>query len=289
LRPDSKAAAGRRTPRPSGASGFETETTALCGARWRVRSLEYYRDLLWALLAKEFKVRYKSTALGYVWSVLHPLLFTLVFFFLFKVVFKIQVANYTLFLMSGVFPWQAFQNSVCSSSTALLANSSLIKRVRFPREFMVLTGVLNDLSHLVLSFPIIAAMMAWYGVVPRWDCLWALPALLIVQLVFTLGVSLVVATCNLFLRDLERLIGILTMLWFYVTPVLFQQDWVPPQYQWSNYANPMAAITIGWRHVFMGTPVEPGYMAAAAAWAAVAFVCGIVLFRRLNWKFAELV
>jgi len=250
---------------------------------------EYYRDLVWALLIKEFKVRYRNTALGYAWSVLHPLLFTLVYIFLFKIVLKIQIANYTLFLMAGVFPWQAFQNSVCAGSTAFLASSNLIKRVRFPREFMVLTVVLNDLSHFVLSIPIICAMMVWYKITPHWDGLLTLPALLMIQLFFTLGLALLAATCNLFLRDLERLIGIITMLWFYLTPVLFKEDWIPERLQWTNYANPMAAMVITWRHIFMGTPVEPIYITAAAFWAAVGFGTGYLLFRRLNWRFAELV
>jgi lipopolysaccharide transport system permease protein len=86
----------------------------------RQRTREYYRDLIWALLVKEFKVRYKSTVLGYAWSVLHPLLFTLVYLFLFKIVLKVQIENYTLFLMAGVFPWQAFQNSVGTGSTVFI-------------------------------------------------------------------------------------------------------------------------------------------------------------------------
>jgi lipopolysaccharide transport system permease protein len=144
---------------------------------------------------------------------------------------------------------------------------------------MALTGVLNDLSHFVLSVPIICVMMAWYGITPMWDCIWAFPVLLFIQLFFTLGLTL----------NLERLIGILTMLWFYVTPVLFKEDWVPERLQWTNYANPMASIVITWRHIFMGTPIELSHIAVAGIWAAVAFGTGYLLFRRLNWRFAELV
>ena len=153
----------------------------------------------------------------------------------------------------------------------------------------MLTSVLNDLSHFVLSIPIIAAMMAWYRVVPRWDCLWIFPLLLVAQLSFTFGLSLLSATCNIFLRDLERLIGILTMLWFYLTPILFVESWVPQRYQWTNYANPMAAMVISWRHIFMGLPPEPMALAAAVLWGAAVSAIAYFLFQRLNWRFAELV
>jgi lipopolysaccharide transport system permease protein len=250
---------------------------------------EYARDLLVALLAKELKARYKNTALGYTWSVLHPLMFTMVYLFLFKVVMKVQVENYTLFLVAGVFPWQAFQNSVCASNGSFIGNASLIKRVRFPRGYLVLTGVLNDLLHFVLSLPVILIFMLAYGVYPTFHWLWALPTLLLIQLLLTLGLSFLVATCNLFLRDLERLTSIFMMLWFYVTPVLYREDAVPPRFQWTNYFNPMAGLTISWRHVFLGTPPDVLHIAIAAAWAGTLFLVGYTVYRRLNWRFAEIV
>jgi len=255
----------------------------------RKRTLEYYRDLVLSLLSAELKVRYRNTVLGYAWSVLHPLMFTLVFLFAFKVIVKVPIENYTLFLVAGMFPWQAIQNSVCTSTGAFLGNSSLIKRVYFPRHLLVVVGVLNDLTHYVLSMPIILLVMALYGIAPTYDFLWVLPLLLITQFFITLGLSLVVATCNLFFRDIERLVGIFMMLWFYVTPILFKEDWVPSYLQWMNYANPMAALEISWRHLFMGLPVDPYGLMAAAAWAPLMLLAGYGLYRRLNWRFAELV
>lgn len=259
------------------------------GRRATARLLEYYRDLIMLLLAAEIKVRYRSTALGYVWSVLHPLMFTLVFLFAFKVVLKIQIENYTLFLIAGLFPWQAIQNSVCSGSNVFLGNTSLIKRVCFRRHLLVVVSVLNDLVHYCFSLPIIAIMMAVYGVAPTWQMLWALPLLMLTQFFITLGLSLFVATCNLFMRDLERLVIICMMLWFYVTPILYKEAWIPEQWRWVNYANPLAALIINWRRLFLGMPVEPYGLAVSAAWAIALFAVGYGTYRKLNWRFGELV
>ena len=253
----------------------------------RVRFLEYYRDLIAILLQKEFTIRYKNTFLGYVWSVLNPILFALVYLFLFKVILKIQIYRYPLFLVSGVFFWQAFSNSVSLSSNALVGNSSLIKKLNFPHECLVLAGVLNELTHFILSIPVIFFMMLHYGVFPTPEWFWGVPLLLVTQLFLTYGIALIVANCNLFLRDCERLVSILVILWFYVTPILYSEDMVPAAMRWIVYANPASGLVINWRHLFMGTPPVFSFFVSSAAWAVLIFGLGHRLYCSLRWKFAE--
>jgi len=249
--------------------------------------LEYYRDLVVILLQKEFTVRYKNTVLGYVWSVLNPLLFAMVYWFVFKVVLKIPIMHYTLFLVSGIFFWQAFSNSLCSSSTAFIANAGLIKKLWFPRECLVLAGVLNDLMHFVLSIPIILLMMFHYHVALSMSWVWALPLLLVTQLLITYGFALMIATGNIFLRDLARLIPIIVMIWLYLTPIFYQESMIPKQFQWINFVNPMTGIAINWRHLFMGMPINPLLFLDSTLWAFVVFMLGYWIYRSFNWKFAE--
>ncbi len=252
---------------------------------------EYYRDLVLVLLAKELKVRYKNTFLGYAWSVLHPLAFALVFFVLFKIVIRIEVKNYTLFLICGLFPWQWFQNSVNASAFFFLGNSSLVKKVKFPRELLVVTGVMNDLLHFMLSIPVIVIFMIFYGKTPSVSWLWEIPPLVIVQFLITYGTSLLVATFNLFFRDLERLTMILTTLWFYVTPVLFPVDMIPEGLKWMVYVNPMGTLIVAWRAVFLGEalPVPLGGVVILVVLAALIYFLGHKAYKSLEWRFAELV
>jgi lipopolysaccharide transport system permease protein len=257
--------------------------------RARPNPLRYYRDLVWVLLAKELRVRYKNTLLGYAWSVLNPLAFAAVFFVLFKVFVRIQMEDYALFLICGLFPWQWFQNSVSAANGHFLGNSSLIKKVSFPREFLVLSGVLNDLFHFAASLPVIVVFLLVYGRHPTWAWLYAVPALLVVQFAFSYGLALLVATCNLFFRDLERLTGIALLLWMYLTPVLFPAEMIPEHLKWCVWANPMAALIISWREVLMGGGLPPGLWAVAAGYAVLALAAGQLVYRALERRFAEIV
>lgn len=252
-------------------------------------SLQQRLDVVLVLLGKELKVRYKNTILGYAWSVAYPLAFALVFYFAFKVVARIPIENYALFVVMGLFPWQWLQNSVTGANGFFLANAPLVKKVRFPRSLLVLTGVLNDLVHFLASFPVLIGLMLWSGMRPGADWLWQVPLLLVIQFGVTYGLSLAVATANLFLRDLERLVGLGTLLWLYLTPVLFPWDMVPASIRWTLWLNPMGLVVTAWRACFTGAPLRADVVAAAALWSLALALFGQLVYRRFEGRFAEVV
>lgn len=249
----------------------------------------YARDLLGVLVAKELKLRYKHTVLGYAWSVLHPLAFALVFFVVIRRVMRVPVENYGIFLICGLFPWQWFQNSVAAANNFFLGNGTLIKKIRFPRSFLVLAGVLNDGIHFAASVPVIVLFLLYFDKTPSPAWLYQVPLLAAIQFAFTYGLALLVATANLFFRDLERLTVIFTMLWFYVTPVLFPASMIPPRLAWILYANPMGAVVECWRRVFLDGALPAGLCATAAGFALAAVGLGHAVYRRYEWRFAEVV
>ena len=265
--------------------------------------LAYYRDLVLVLLSKDFKVRYKSTALGYAWSVLNPLLFAGVFYLVFGVIlgvdFRSQLTGvkvdrpqvlYPLFLVVGLFPWQWFQNSVTAANQFFLGNSTLIKKVRFPREFLALSGVLCDGMHFVLSVPVIGIFMLWAGASMSAHWLWQIPLLIVLHFALTQGVALIVATTNLFFRDLERLTTVALMLWFYLTPVIYPTQFLSERgLGWLLCVNPMAPLIVSWQKVFLEGVLPMDLLAASAGYAAAAWLVGHMLYRRFEWRFAEIV
>ncbi len=249
----------------------------------------YYRDLIRVLVSKELKLRYKSTILGYAWSVLHPLAFALVYFFVFKIVMRIQMENYALFIITGLFPWQWFNNSVNASNLFFLGNSSLIKKVKFPRSFLVLTGVLNDLIHFVATIPVIVIFMLIYRKYPSAQWFYQLPLLVLVQFGFTYSVSLFLATCNLFFRDLERITNIFTMLWFFLTPIIFPIEMIPERFRWFLIFNPMASLIDCWRKVLLEGTLPWDHLTAILCFTVLAFIVGSHVYKKLEWRFAEIV
>jgi lipopolysaccharide transport system permease protein len=251
------------------------------------RSFRYYRDLIVALTHKELKVRYKRSFLGYVWSIANPLVLAIVFFIAFKVVMKIQIPNYTLFLISGLFPWQWFSNSVNSSAMVFVGNASLIKKVHFRMEALVIATVLNDMLHFLLSIPVIVVFLFFYGMRPHLSWLLGIPILLITQFAITYGFSIAISAVNLFFRDMERIISILTTLLFYVTPIIYSEEMIPEKFRAFILLNPLSVIMMGWRNLFMKGTLDLWAVATAFIYSAVILVLGYLVFRRLRWRFAE--
>jgi lipopolysaccharide transport system permease protein len=244
-------------------------------------------DLILVLTQKDLKVRYRSSVLGYLWSVANPLAFAFIFYIAFKVVMKIPMENYALFLISGLFPWQWFSNSVNVSNMVFLGNAPIIKKVLFPRSIVVFTAVLQDMIHFVLSVPVILLFLFIDGRSPTISWCFGIPLFLMVQFLLTCGLCLAVSSVNLFFRDLERLMGILMNLLFYFTPILYPESMVPEEYRLLVNANPLAPMMIGWRQLLMDGRLDWLALGASALLASLVFACGYWVYARLSWRFAE--
>src|SRR3990167_969402 len=251
------------------------------------RSSLYYRDLIVELLKKEIKVRYKNNILGYAWSILNPLAQAMVFFVAFQFILKVKIENYVLFLILGLFPWQWFLNSVISSSVSMLANANLIKKTVFPREYIVYAGVLNDMVHFVLSLPVLILFLIVYHQQIYFPHFILFPVLVLVQLFIILGLSLLVASVNVFFRDLERLVAILLNMLFYATPIVYALEMIPAKLQFIIYLNPLALLIVNYRDIFLYGDAHWKYFFLSAAYALGIFLFGYITFNRLKSRFAE--
>jgi lipopolysaccharide transport system permease protein len=196
--------------------------------------VNYYKDLLTELTKKEIKVRYKNSYLGYLWSLANPLFLALIFYFVFKIVTKVQMKDYTLFLISGLFVWQWISNAIIASANLYIANASLIKKVNFPRNFLVIALVLSEGFNFLMSIPVILIFMFYYHKFPT-SYWFLIPILLIITGIFIYSISLLIATINLFFRDMERLIGLLMTFLFYLTPIIYPLSMVPIKYHTLLY------------------------------------------------------
>ncbi|MFH0824229.1 MAG: ABC transporter permease [Pseudomonadota bacterium] len=249
--------------------------------------MSYLWDLTLVLARKEMKIRYKSSVLGYLWSVLNPLLCAMVFYIAFRVVMRVQMENYHVFLICGLFPWQWFSNSLNAAPMMFLGNASIVKKTNFPKAVIVLAIVVQDMIHFLLSLPVIVVFLLSIGKFPDPSWIYGVPALMTVQLVFTFGASLFVASVNLFFRDLERLTNTAIMLLFYFTPILFPADMVPAHYRSLLLLNPLAALFTGWRTLLLEGTFKVDQFLAAGLCAALVLVMGYAAYWKLRWRFAE--
>jgi len=251
------------------------------------KKMRNFIDLVVALTHKELKVRYKRSVLGYFWSVANPLALALVFYVAFKIVMRIQIPDYTLFLISGLFPWQWFSTSVNSSALVFIGNASLIKRVDFRREVLVVASILDDMLHFLFSIPVIVIFLYIYGKHPHLSWILGLPVYVVIQFIITFGFSLMISSINLFFRDLERLVFILTTLLFYITPVIYPEEMIPTQYRRFFLLNPLSDLIVGWRRLFMEGVFDYHRALTALFYSIVVLALGYLVFRKLRWKFAE--
>lgn len=251
--------------------------------------LYHYWDLIVVITKKEIKIRYANNVLGYVWSIANPLAFALVFYVAFKIVMRLEMENYVLFLITGLFPWQWFSNSVNLSPTTFLQNASIIKKISFPRDVVVLAVVLDDMVHFLLALPVVILFLFIYGMTPSWTWAYGVPILTILQLAVTLGVSLMVATVNLFFRDMLKLTNIFIMMLFYITPVLYPENLVPERYHFLVSLNPLAPLMINWRNLLMKGTLNGEYLVLSLISAVLALIAGYWIFNKLSWRFAEVV
>lgn len=251
------------------------------------RRFQHYIDLVAVLTQKEIKVRYKSSILGYLWAIANPLAFAIVYFIAFKVVMRIQMEDYALFLIAGLFPWQWFSNSVNASPTVFSGNASIIKRVKFPRSIIPLTAVLQDMFHFILSIPVIVLFLFLYHRSPSLSWLYGIPLLLCIQFLMTYGISLMVSSINLFFRDLERLTGIFVTLLFFFTPIIYPETMIPEKYKPLMNLNPLTPLMVSWRNLFLNGTIEPGTLMISLIYSIFSFMIGYLIYRKLSWKFAE--
>jgi lipopolysaccharide transport system permease protein len=226
--------------------------------------------------------------LGYIWSIVHPLAFAFVFFMAFKIVMRIQMEGYAVFLIAGLFPWQWLSNSVNASPMVFLGNASLIKKAYFPRNILPLATVLQDMIHFLLSIPVIVLFLFIYHKSPSFSWFYGIPLLLVIQLLMTYGLSLIISSINLFVRDLERLTSIFVTLLFYLTPIIYPDTMIPERYKTlALFANPLSSLMVSWRNLFLNGSLELSLVIASFIYGLFILMIGYLIYAKLSWKFAE--
>jgi lipopolysaccharide transport system permease protein len=246
-------------------------------------------ELLYLLVLKDLKVRYKSSVLGYLWALANPFAFALVYWVAFKYIMRVQMENYSLYLITGIFPWLWLSSGVTHATRSYQVNASLVKKVRIQRAILPLSNVVQEMVHFLFALPVIIAFLVFAGsfdLRPSW--LWQLPLLLVLQLAFVYPIALVFALSNVYVHDIEHLAGLAFAMLFFLTPMVYPISMVPEGLRRWFELNPLYALMDSWRGVFLTGTLDGGKvgyaLACAALFALVAWLC----YRRFGPRIGEL-
>ena len=255
------------------------------------KSLWQYRELLYFLVWRDVKVRYKQTAIGVGWAALQPLVSMAIFTAIFGTFAKIPSDGlpYPLFAFCGILPWNYFSGALQRCITSVVGDAQLVQKVYFPRLILPIAGSLSGIIDFAISFVLLLGMMIWYGISLTGLALVA-PALLVLALLTSLAVGLWFAALNVRYRDVGHAIPFLIQIWMFASPVVYPVSMIPEKYRLLYGLNPMVGVIEGFRWALLGNASPDfGVMAVSAVVMLAALAGGLVFFKRLERTFADVV
>lgn len=250
-----------------------------------------YRDLLWLWTAREIKVRYKQSILGVAWAILQPLALTAMFTVIFSRLVEVDTGGvpYPIFAYAALVPWTFFTTSLSFGIPSLVNNLNLVTKVYFPREILPLASIGAAFLDFLVASVILGGMLILYQTGPGPEALWVIP-LLLIQIVLSVGVTLIGSAAIVFFRDVRFVVPLLTQVWMYATPIIYPVDLVPPRLRPYYFLNPMASIIDGYRRALvMGEPPRLSGLWLGAAVSLSLLLLGYAVFKRAEPAFADLI
>lgn len=250
-----------------------------------------YRELLYFLIWRDVKVRYKQTALGAAWAVLQPFTTMVVFSLFFGKLAKMPSDGvpYPIFSLTALVPWTLFAYGLAQGANSLVGSQNLIKKVYFPRLVIPLSAVLGGIVDFAIALVMLFGMMAWFGIWPGLMVLWLFPLTLLAMLT-SLAVGLWLSALNVEYRDVRYIVPFLTQLWMFATPIAYPSSLLEEPWRTVYGLNPMVGVVEGFRWALLGTDTRPGpIILASVAACLLLLVGGLVYFRRMERTFADVV
>jgi len=256
-----------------------------------IRELWLFRELLYFLIWRNIKVKYKQTALGIVWAVLQPLCMMLVFSFIFGMFARLPSDGvpYPLFVLIGFLPWNYFAAVLAQATGSIVAESNLVTKIYFPRLLIPAGNALSMLLDFFITFFVLGILFIYYGVTPDAGLLW-IPLLTMITVMNALGFALWFAALNVKYRDIQQIIPFLIQIWMFLTPVIYPRSLLGDKYGWLLLLNPMSGLTEAFRGALLGElPMPWTPLAISTSIGFLIFLSGLFYFRRTERFFADFV
>jgi lipopolysaccharide transport system permease protein len=257
----------------------------------KLREVWEYRELLFFLVWRDIKVRYKQTALGATWVIIQPFFTMVVFTVIFGKIAKMPSDGlpYPIFSYAALVPWTFFANGLGKASSSIVGSSNLIKKIYFPRLCIPIASILSGIVDFMIAFLMLIGMMFYFNIMPTANIIW-LPFLLLLALMTSLGVSLWFSAIQVRFRDVSFIVSFLTQIWLFATPIVYPSSLLPEPWKTLYGINPMAGVVEGFRWALLSTNTAPGPIIIVSSLAALLIlISGSLFFRKMEKTFADIV
>jgi len=251
------------------------------------KKLYEYRELLKTNVKKEIRGKYKNSFLGVLWSFLNPLLQIAVYAIVFPLILRNQQENYVIFLCAGLIPWTFFATAITRTSTTIVENGNIIKKVYFPREILPISTITSEAINFLISTLIILIFVIFGGMgLTKYIVFY--PIVLLTQYILLLALGFIVSSITVYFRDLQHFIGVALQLLFYATPIVYSVDIIPETYRWILNLNPMSYIITAYRNIFYNqTMPDISQLLMILGISIIVCLLGYCIFNKLQRGFAE--
>ena len=265
-----------------------------------LKELYDYRQMIFSLVKKDLRGRYKGSALGFLWTFLNPLLQLVVYSIVFSTIFRNTIEKFYLYLFIGLLPWMFFSSSLTVGSVSVISSKDMVKKIYFPREVLPIAYVTSSFVNMLLCFLVVFIVMIIGGIDPNstfhWTALLYLPIVMIVEYVLALGFAMLASALTVYFRDLEHILGIITMAWMYATPILYDVSMIQNilvekgmgNLMHLYMLNPMTPIIVAYHQIlYYGQAPDMSTLLSAVVLGLFFLILGYLVFRKLQRGFAE--
>jgi len=253
-----------------------------------IKEIWAYREMIFSLVRRDLRGRYKGSFLGFLWTFINPLLQLMVYTMVFSVIMRMDIEKYYLYLFVALIPWMFFSTSVAGGCSCVLDQQSMVTKIYFPREVLPIAHVTAGFINMLYCFVVVLAVVLISGVQLSLSALVCLPLVMLIEYALALGMCLLLSALSVYFRDLIHITGIITMAWQYLTPVMYSIEMVPESYKTLFYLNPMTSIVIAYRDIlYYGAVPRMDTLGMSLIAGCVFLILGFLVFARLKRGFAE--
>lgn len=253
----------------------------------QLKEIYDYREMMYNLVKKDLRTRYKGSFLGFLWTFVNPLLQLIIYTIVFSTIMRVNVEQFYIYLFVALIPWIFFTSAVQGGATSILSGKDLIKKIYFPRLIIPISVVNAAFMNMIFSMVIVFSALIISGIGLS-KYIFLLPIIMLLEYLLALGLAFIFSALNVFFRDLEHILGIVIMGWFYLTPIVYTVDMIPEKYLGIFYLNPMTSIIMAYRDILYYKQMPHfDILGQIFLWSVGFVVIGYLIFQNLQKRFVE--